>query len=90
MSKVEKFKEITEKMAETYERKNNDYGDSFSRSVEEFGPIAGVVRISDKFSRLKSLIVTKNEQKVNDESVKDTLLDMASYCIMLSMELDKE
>jgi hypothetical protein len=87
MDKVQRFKEITSDMAETYRRKNSDYGDSFGQSIREFGFVAGVVRISDKFNRLKSLLSGK-EQKVNDESVQDTLLDMANYCIMLKMEME--
>lgn len=87
MDKVQRFKEITSDMAETYNRKNSDYGDSFGQSIREFGFVAGVVRISDKFNRLKSLLSGK-EQKINDESVQDTLLDMANYCIMLKMEME--
>lgn len=87
MNKVQRFKEITSDMAETYERKNNDYSDSFGQSIRDFGFVAGIVRISDKFNRLKSLLSGK-EQKVNDESVQDTLLDMANYCIMLKMEME--
>ena len=74
MDKVNRFKEITSDMAKTYERKNNDYSDSFGQSIREFGFVAGVVRISDKFNRLKSLLLSGKEQKVNDESVQDTLL----------------
>lgn len=88
MDKVNRFKEITSDMAKTYERKNNDYSDSFGQSIKEFGFVAGVVRISDKFNRLKSLLLSGKEQKVNDESVQDTLLDMANYCIMLKMEME--
>lgn len=90
MSKTEKFREIVTTMADLYERKNSDYGDSFGESVKEFGPVAGVVRISDKFNRLKSLLIKGNEQKVNDEAVVDTLTDMACYCIMLKIELENE
>lgn len=89
MEKVKRFSEITKEMSQTYERKNNDYSDSFGQSVKEFGPVAGVVRISDKFNRLKSLLSGK-EQLVNDESILDTLTDMACYCIMLRMELENE
>lgn len=88
MDKINRFTEITSEMAETYRKKNHDYGSSFSQSIKEFGPIAGVVRISDKFNRLKNLISGK--ALVNDESVQDTLLDMANYCIMLKMELENE
>ena len=83
------FREITDKMADIYERKNSDYGNSFSESFDEFGPIAGVVRIGDKYKRIKNLIKSDVEQKILDESIGDTLLDMANYCIMLKMELDK-
>ena len=86
MSKIDKFKEITQVLADTYEKKNHDYGDSFGISIQKYGPIAALTRISDKFNRLESLML-KKEQKVNDESIQDTLLDMANYCIMTYMEL---
>ena len=71
---------------ETYVKKNADYGDSFGESIKDFGYIAGLVRISDKWNRIKNLL-SGSEAQVNDESVKDTLLDMANYCIMLYMEI---
>ena len=84
---VVQFRNITAKMADTYERKNADYGNSFGESIAEFGAVAGVVRIGDKFNRLKNLIKNPDTQRVNDESIADTLLDMANYCIMLHIEL---
>lgn len=86
-TKVKRFREITENLADLYERKNKDYGDSFSNSLDEFGVIAGVVRLSDKMNRIKAL--TKNgEQLVLDESIKDTLQDLANYSIMTMMWLE--
>lgn len=85
---VVQFRNITASMAETYERKNADYGNSFGESIAEFGAVAGVVRIGDKFNRLKNLIKNPGTQRVNDESIADTLLDMANYCIMLKIELE--
>lgn len=85
---VMKFRNITASMAETYERKNADYGNSFGESIAEFGAVAGIVRIGDKFNRLKNLIKNPGTQRVNDESIADTLLDMANYCIMLKIELE--
>lgn len=79
------FKSITERMLETYKKKNADYGSSFDKSMDEFGIIAAVVRMSDKMERLKSLV--KKDAKVKDESVEDTLLDLANYCIMTVMHL---
>lgn len=88
-SSVEKFREIINTMLETYIKKNADYGDSFSKSIEKYGNIAGLTRISDKFNRLESLILG-GKHLVLDESLKDTLLDLSSYCIMLAIELDKK
>ena len=85
-SNVQQFLNITNSMAKTYENKNHDYGDSFKDSLDEFGIIAAVTRMSDKMNRIKSLV--KKEAKVKDESIKDTLLDLATYCIMTVMWLN--
>jgi glutaredoxin 2 len=71
-----------------YESKNADYADSFGESIKEWGILAAVVRIDDKMRRLKSLV--KQPAKVQSETMRDTLMDMANYCIMSVMELDKE
>ena len=83
---TQQFRDIAEQMAQTYEKKNHDYGDSFNQSLDKFGPVAAVVRIGDKMNRMENLM--KKEALVQDESVKDTLLDMASYCIMTRMWMD--
>lgn len=80
----EEFKNITDKLHNIYVKKNHDYGDSFSQSLNKFGLIASVVRLGDKMNRLESL-VKKDEQLVEDESIVDTFLDMANYCIMTAM-----
>lgn len=67
--------------------KNADYGNSFEKSLDDFGFIAGVVRISDKYNRLYNLI--QNKQNV-PESLTDTLNDMANYCMMLSVWMEEE
>lgn len=67
-------------MYETYKMKNADYGNSFDKSCDEFGITAALVRIGDKFNRIKQL--TKQENLVKDESIEDTLLDLANYAIM--------
>ena len=83
-------KEICDKLNETYEKKNNDYGDSFAK-VRAIVPDAIMVRIYDKVSRLETLLKKENKQLVNDESIEDTLIDLANYCIMEVIErnLDK-
>lgn len=90
MSKIDRHKNICDHIHEVYMAKNHDYGDSFGKSIAEFGPIAGVVRMEDKMNRIKTLIKKGGDQKVTDESMKDTLLDLANYAIMLSMELHDE
>ena len=75
-------------MTQTYDRKNTDYGDSFSRSVQRYGIIAALTRMSDKWNRLENLILSK-DAKVKDESITDTLIDLASYALMTIMELEK-
>lgn len=86
-SNVEMFGNIAKKLAETYEKKNTDYGNSFSSSVERYGYVAGIVRMSDKFNRAENLLLGGKEALVNDESAVDTLLDLAAYSIMMAMEV---
>ena len=79
------FKDVLDKMNEIYERKNADYGNSFSKTFEEFGLTSAAVRINDKNERFKKLI--KQEAQVKDESIEDTLLDLANYSVLTLMEL---
>ena len=87
LKKPDKFRFLCDTISDLYARKNADYGDSFGISIKKYGPIAGLTRISDKFNRLENLIV-HGEQNVTDESVTDTLMDLASYSLMLVMELN--
>ena len=49
------FEEITNQMTEIFCKKNKDYGYSFSSSLDEFGLVAGIVRINDKINRIKQI-----------------------------------
>ena len=73
----------------TYERKNADYGDSFAQSLDKHGLIAAIVRMDDKMNRVINLYKA-DEQLVEDESIRDTLMDLANYAIMSVMWLDTE
>ena len=84
-----KFKEITDEMNALYERKNHDYGNSFSETYRKLGVISATTRMLDKMNRVVSL-VTKDKQEVKDESLRDTLIDLANYAVMTIMELDGE
>lgn len=83
-----KVKSITDKLAETLIKKNHDYGDSFKLIYDEYGDISTEIRLMDKLNRFKTL--NKAEQKVNDESKEDTLLDMAGYCILRLVQKVKD
>ena len=85
------FKEITDKMFTTYQKKNKDYGSSFDELFDEFGMTSALLRLKDKYNRLKS-ITEKGQIEVKDESVEDTLLDMANYAILtvLKLRMDKK
>lgn len=82
------FNKIITDLEQTYLAKNKDYGNSFEESLNEFGEVAGIVRIGDKFNRAKNL--SKNKVNVTDESKIDTYLDMANYNIMQAMWLMKQ
>ena len=84
-----KFKKITDEMNALYERKNHDYGNSFSETYRKLGVISATTRMLDKMNRVVSL-VTKDKHEVKDESLRDTLIDLANYAVMTIMELDGE
>lgn len=87
MNKVEYHAKICTEMNELYERKNKDYGDSFSKSFEEYGLTMPCIRLEDKLNRLKSL-VRNGSLEVKDESIVDTLKDLANYAIMTVIEIE--
>ena len=89
MNKIEKHKEICGKLNTLYEAKNKDYGDSFGKSYKEYGLTMSCIRLEDKLNRLKSLNSNKSI-KVKDESIEDTLMDLANYAIMTLIELEGE
>lgn len=88
MSKIDRHREICNQLNKIYEKKNHDYGDSFGNTYEKLGIISAVTRITDKYNRLCSL-ATK-EAEVDDETIEDTLMDMANYCIMTLIERERE
>lgn len=88
MTKVELHKSLCDQLNKIYESKNHDYGDSFHQTFEEEGWAMPRIRLGDKLSRFKNLTrVPPEERKVTDESIEDTLLDLANYAIMTVLEL---
>lgn len=86
MNKIYEHKKICDELNETYKKKNADYGDSIGELYNKLGDITILTRISDKYNRLMNLLDPNNDRAVNYESVDDTILDMANYCIIWLME----
>ena len=84
MNRVEQLKNIQDKCRDIFAKKNADYGDSFS----SHGTIGVMVRISDKLTRFTNVTKNKLEIKVDDETLRDTLMDLHNYAAMAIMCLD--
>ena len=87
MDNIEKFKILTANMAALYEEKNKNYGNSFDKSLDEDGLLVSKIRLGDKYNRFSNLLKQKSKG-TSDESIKDTLIDLANYAIMTIMWLE--
>ena len=88
MNKPDRHQLLCMELNDLYRKKNADYGDSFHETFVEEGTAAARIRIGDKFRRFKKLTKPDAQQKVKDESIRDTLIDLANYAIMTILELD--
>lgn len=87
MDKIQRHKELCDSLNELYIRKNHDYGDSFHETFREEGFAMPRIRLNDKLSRFKTL--SKGEvSRVKDESLIDTLVDLANYALMTILEIE--
>lgn len=88
MSKVERHAAICAEINKLYEQKNHDYGDSFHQTFVEEGMAMARIRLGDKFNRFKTLS-RSGDQQVKNESMRDTLIDLANYAIMTVLEMEE-
>ena len=84
IDKAKMFREIVNEMADLYEKKNANYGDSFGQLFDALGPVSGLVPLHNKLDRATSLI---KGEKNNFESLEDTFKDLACYAIMNLIEM---
>lgn len=84
-----RHRKILAEMADTFSKKNSDYGNAFEEILDDFGASYAVGRLKEKLKRLTQLVVS-NKQEVKDESIEDTLLDMANYAVLTIMWLQKQ
>ena len=84
MDRVTQMKKIQQEALELFTKKNADYGDAFAN----FGVIGVLMRIEDKIQR--ALSITKNGVNlVDDETLRDTMIDLHNYSAMTMMLLDE-
>lgn len=77
-----RINKTAKRMISIYQKKNADYGNSFDQSLDEDGLLVAKIRIGDKVRRFLSLTKEGVEVQVKEESISDTLLDLANYCVM--------
>ena len=77
---MEEYKKIVTDTRELCVAKNKDYGSSVQDTYERFGDASYLVRITDKYNRICTLL--DKEAEVKDESIDDTIRDMANYCFL--------
>ncbi len=82
--RVEQLKNIQSEALELFRRKNQDYGDAFAT----YGTVGVLVRMGDKIMRLQN-ITNKGITLVDDEKLRDTLIDLHNYAGMAAMLLDE-
>lgn len=89
-NRLDIHKEICTDIHKLYIKKNRDYGDSFANLRKRY-PLFVCMRVFDKLNRLESCM-EKGTIVVKDETIEDTLMDIANYCIMEIVErrADKE
>jgi len=83
---VKQFVEEMTTMVKLYAKKNHDYGNSFEQGMAAIGLSYGVGRLYDKMNRILTLMKVKAE--VVDETIEDTIRDLACYAVMTSMYLN--
>ena len=76
----DEFDKILDEMQSIHIAKNKDYKGSADGTADKFGITAYAIRLGDKYNRFVNLI--DNENQVKDESIEDTLIDMANYAVM--------
>ncbi len=82
--RVTQMKSVQKEALETFIKKNNDYGDAFAT----YGPVGVIVRLGDKISRLTS-VTSSGVNLVEDETIRDTLMDLYNYSAMAVMLMDE-
>lgn len=81
MTKVEIHGKLCDETHNLYVCKNSDYGDSFAQLRKRY-PNFVCMRLFDKLNRLDTIINPDHKLQVSDETIEDTLMDIANYALM--------
>lgn len=84
-TRPEQMQKVQNEALELFKIKNADYGDSFAT----YGPVGVIVRMGDKIQRLIS-VSNSGVLLVNNESLRDTLIDLHNYSAMAVMLIDEQ
>jgi cellulose synthase/poly-beta-1,6-N-acetylglucosamine synthase-like glycosyltransferase len=84
INREEQMIKVHEEAFSLFQKKNKDYGDAFAK----YGPVGVIMRMGDKISRLQS-VSKSGIVLVNDEKIRDTLIDLHNYAAMGVMLLDE-
>jgi len=82
-SRNQQFRTVQQEGLDLFTRKNRDYGDAFA----DYGVVGVLVRMGDKIRRLQNISNT-GVTLVQDESFRDTLIDLHNYAAMAVLLLD--
>jgi hypothetical protein len=84
-TRIDQMVKVHNEALELFRKKNTDYGDSFAT----YGTVGVIVRMGDKIQRLIS-VSNKGVALVDNESLRDTLIDLHNYSAMGIMLLDEQ
>ena len=84
-NRVNQLQTVQNEALKLFTQKNQDYGDAFAT----YGTIGVLVRLGDKIHRLQS-ITSKGINLIQDEKLRDTLIDLHNYAGMAIMLMDEK
>jgi hypothetical protein len=84
MDRAQQLRTVQDEGYELFKKKNADYGDAFAK----YGPVGVIMRMEDKLRRYLS-ITKSGVNLVNEESLRDTLIDLHNYSAMAIMLMDE-
>ena len=95
MNRIENYKKLQANMLQTFVDKDSDYGDSFGKTFEKYGIVSALTRMSDKMNRIDNLTNAAFQSTIDDgdtkmrvdESIEDTLLDLANYAMLTYLQI---